>query len=104
MQRAAQRTGIAIAAALLCAGCGETPDPAEDAVSAIERRQRRELLIREIATLGARQRAALALSYAAGLSNAEAAEVLEISVGAVEALLVRARRKLRQRLSGRLEG
>lgn len=81
----------------------DPPDPAEDAVSAIERRQRQDLLEREIAGLGDRQRAALALSYAGGLSNAEAAEVLEISVGALEGLLVRARRRLRERLAGRLE-
>lgn len=81
---------------------GDPTDPAEDAISAIERRQRQALLRREIAALGARQRAALALCYGSGLSNAEAAEVLEISVGALEALLVRARRRLRQRLSGRL--
>lgn len=83
---------------------GDPADPAEDAVAAIERRQRQALLEREIAALGERQRAALALCYAGGLSNAEAAEVLEISVGALEALLVRARRRLRERLSGRLGG
>lgn len=82
----------------------DPPDPSEDAVSTIERRQRQALLNREIADLGDRQRAALALSYAGGLSNAEAAEVMEISVGALESLLVRARRTLRQRLSERLEG
>lgn len=83
---------------------GDPPDPAEDAVAAIESRQRQALLRREIGALGARQRAALALCYAAGLSNAEAAEVLEISLGALESLLVRARRQLRRRLSGRLGG
>ena len=83
---------------------GDPPDPAEDAVAAIERRQRQMLLEQEVAALGDRQRAALALCYAGEMSNAEAAEVLEISVGALEALLVRARRRLRERLSGRLEG
>ncbi len=82
---------------------GDPPDLSEDAVSAIERRQRAALLEREIASLGDRQRAALALCYSGGMSNAEAAEVLEISVGALEGLLVRARRKLRERLAGRLE-
>jgi len=82
---------------------GDPPDLSEDAVSALARRQRAALLGREIAGLGDRQRAALALCYAGGMSNAEAAEVLEISVGALEGLLVRARRKLRERLSGKLE-
>ncbi|NNG03652.1 MAG: RNA polymerase sigma factor [Inquilinus sp.] len=82
----------------------DPPDPEGDAISVIEARQRQALLRREIAALAGRQRAALALCYAGGLSNAEAAEVLEISVGALESLLVRARRRLRQRLSGRLGG
>ncbi|MEG9861505.1 MAG: RNA polymerase sigma factor [Parvularculales bacterium] len=45
-----------------------------------------------------RQRAALVLSHHQGLSNRETAEVLEISIEAVESLLSRARRALRQEL------
>ncbi len=51
-----------------------------------------------IETLPDRQRAALVLCHYEGLSNIEAAAVLEISVGALESLLVRARRSLRDAL------
>ena len=56
----------------------------------------------EIANLPERQRAALLLSVMAGHSNPEIADILGVSVGAVEQALVRARRRLRQRLSDAL--
>ena len=46
-----------------------------------------------------RQRAAIALSHYEGLSNPEIAEVLEVSVEAVESLLSRGRRALRKDLA-----
>jgi RNA polymerase sigma-70 factor, ECF subfamily len=52
-----------------------------------------------MAELPERQRAALALCYFEGLGNIEAAAVLEISIGALESLLVRGRRALRAALS-----
>jgi RNA polymerase sigma-70 factor (ECF subfamily) len=52
-----------------------------------------------IANLPERQRLAVSLTYDAELSNAEAARVMETSVGAFELLLVRARRALRTALS-----
>ncbi len=48
-----------------------------------------------LSTLPDRQRAALTLCQWDARSNVEAAEILEISVGALESLLVRARRTLR---------
>jgi RNA polymerase sigma-70 factor, ECF subfamily len=53
---------------------------------------------REIAALPERQRIALALCHYQGLKNDEAAEVMEITVEALESLLARARRTLRERL------
>jgi RNA polymerase sigma-70 factor, ECF subfamily len=47
-----------------------------------------------------RQRAAIVLTYTAGLRNAEAASAMDISVKAFEALLVRAKRELRDYLTG----
>jgi len=52
-----------------------------------------------MAELPERQRAALALCHFEGLSNAETGQILELSVGAVESLLVRARRTLREKLA-----
>ncbi len=57
-----------------------------------------------VAALPERQRAAVALTYTSGLSNAEAAAVMEVSVKAFEALLVRAKRELRRRLAEELTG
>ena len=46
-----------------------------------------------------RQRQALSLVYFEGLSNIEAAAVMEVSIEAVESLLARARRSLKESLS-----
>lgn len=49
-------------------------------------------------SLAPRQRAAITLVHYQGLSGAETAEVLDVEVEAVESLLARGRRKLRQLL------
>lgn len=51
-----------------------------------------------IAALPERQRTALILCHYQGLSNREAADVLDISIDALESLLARARRKLKSQL------
>lgn len=53
-----------------------------------------------MAALPERQREAMTLCYTLGLSNAEAAATMEISVKAYESLLVRAKRDIRARLEG----
>lgn len=53
-----------------------------------------------MAQLPERQREAMALCYTLGLSNAAAAEAMEISVKAYESLLVRAKKDIRARLEG----
>jgi len=53
---------------------------------------------RALAALPERQRLALTLTYYQGLSNIEAAEIMESSVDALESLLARARRRLRSDL------
>lgn len=75
--------------------------PSEDkggfeAVAEVETRGR---VLSALATLPERQRAALTLCHWDGMSNIEAADVLGISVGALESLLVRARRTLRDTLA-----
>ena len=73
----------------------EAPDPSLAADEAIIAAERHAWLSAAVRALPERQRAAISLSYDAGLSNAEAAAVLETSIGAFELLLVRARRALR---------
>jgi RNA polymerase sigma-70 factor (ECF subfamily) len=73
-------------------------DPRPDAEADLGRRREAAGLVEAVRRLPERQRAALVLTYAGGLSNVEAAAALGVSVGAVESLLVRARRDLRGRL------
>ncbi len=56
---------------------------------------------RDIRDLPARQRAAILLSADGERTNADIAEAMGLSIGAVEQLLVRARRTLRARLAAR---
>ena len=74
-------------------------DPAPNAHLVLEGRELASRVAREIPQLPARQRDALSLCYLDGLSCAEAARAMRVSVSAMEALLVRARRTLRERLS-----
>lgn len=62
------------------------------------RKQTSEAVQKALAELPDRQRAAIGLVHYEGLAAQEAANVLEISVEALESLLSRARRSLRERL------
>lgn len=87
------------------AGAGrEAPpfDPATDAPAADERlasRQRWQRVQRALSDLPATQRAVVTLVRFEGLSYKETAEVLEVTVGAVESRLFRAMRSLEAALS-----
>jgi len=67
---------------------------------ALEREQRVELVRRAIRNLPARQRMALVLHHYEGLSYMEVAAALDCSRRAIESLLVRAKRALREELKG----
>ncbi|MDO8838471.1 MAG: RNA polymerase sigma factor [Parvibaculum sp.] len=80
----------------------DIPEPVSGDPRPDENLERRELAERVEAALQAlpeRQRLAIVLSHFQGLSNIEAAEILEVSVEAVESLLGRARRQLRETLA-----
>lgn len=62
-------------------------------------RQVADAVQRALAELPERQRAAMGLVHYQGLSNAEAAEVLGVGVRALESLLARARRQLKESLA-----
>ena len=82
---------------------GEPVDPKPDPQAALAQRQTTDLVAAAIAELPERQRVVLVLAYHEGVSNAEVAALLGVSVGAVEGLLVRARRTLRERLAPMLK-
>ena len=74
-------------------------EPADASPGPHERMAGREIgaaIERAIMRLPARQRAAIALCYDQGLTCAEAADAMNVSVGTMESLLFRARRSLRE--------
>ncbi len=87
----------------------DVADPAKDAEAQLGARRDLDAVAAMLKDLPARQRAAILLAAEGERSNAEIAEALGLSVGAVEQLLVRGRRTLRTRLaqmelSGESEG
>lgn len=82
----------------------DAADPAAGAEEALEHDERRAALARAMEDLTEGQRAALTLIYDEGLSGAEAAEALGVTVKAVERLLSRARAHLRERLLADRDG
>jgi RNA polymerase sigma-70 factor (ECF subfamily) len=77
------------------------PEPDDDAPSALERtiaEGSANQVDRAIASLPDRQRLALVLVHFEGQSNIQAAAAMEVSVEAIESLLGRARRALKERL------
>jgi RNA polymerase sigma-70 factor, ECF subfamily len=77
---------------------GEIADPAPGADEKVERDERGRMVAAAIAELPVRQRAAIVLTYGDGMSNAQAADILDTSVSAVETLLVRGKQNLRRAL------
>lgn len=76
----------------------EPMDESDDGFGQIHKRQMSKSVAAAIQRLPERQRTALALCFFEEMSNIEAGKVMNLSVGAVESLLVRARRALRQEL------
>lgn len=80
----------------------DRPDTALGPQDVLDQAQRVKAVETAIAALPERQSAALTLCALQGHSQAEAADIMEISVEALESLLARARRTLRtQLLNGR---
>lgn len=75
------------------------PDPAPGPGLVLDRDETSRAVGAAIAGLPERQRNTLVLTYYEGLGNAEVAAILGTSVSGVEALLVRARRALREALA-----
>jgi RNA polymerase sigma-70 factor (ECF subfamily) len=77
---------------------GDPADSAPDVEQQLQDTEAERRVNAAIDALPPRQRAAIALTYRDGLSNADAAEALGTSVSALETLLVRAKQKLRSEL------
>ena len=74
---------------------GEVVIPSgDDPLRDLEARERKEILDAAIHKLPKNQKKAIVLSKYEGFSNKEIAEIMDLSVSAVEALLHRARKKL----------
>ncbi len=82
---------------------GEVTDPSPAADRLVGESEEAAAVAAAVVELPERQRIALSLCYWQGLSNVEAAETMGLSVGAIESLLVRARRTLKDKL-GRVLG
>ncbi len=78
----------------------EPQDSRAIAPQQLEKARVSQRMDRAIACLPDRQRLALTLVHFEQFSNIKAAEVMELSVGALESLLSRARRALKQDLTG----
>jgi RNA polymerase sigma-70 factor (ECF subfamily) len=77
----------------------ETRDPGPEPAEAARRREMERLVNGALADLPTNQRAAITLCHYQGMRNAEAAEILGVSVEALESLLARGRRGMRARLA-----
>lgn len=77
---------------------GEIPAPQPDALAVVSGRQLAGRVEAAIAELPERQRVALSLCYYNDIGCTEAARILNVSMSAMESLLVRARRTVRSRL------
>jgi RNA polymerase sigma-70 factor (ECF subfamily) len=75
-------------------------DPQSGSAELLEMKSASAKVMAAMAKLPERQRQALALVYYENLGNAEAAEIMETTVEAIESLLTRARRSLRESLAG----
>ncbi|AOI96398.1 RNA polymerase subunit sigma [Burkholderia sp. LA-2-3-30-S1-D2] len=78
----------------------DMPDPQPEPAAHAELRSRDARVREALAALPPRQREALVLQYYQDMSNVEAANLMGITVDALESLLARARRNLRAQLAG----
>lgn len=80
----------------------EPMDDTPDAIDLLQRRDTKQRVAAALATLPEAQRTAVVLCHYQELRNIEAAEVMGVSIEALESLLARGRRSLRERLRAAL--
>ncbi|MEQ9619788.1 MAG: sigma-70 family RNA polymerase sigma factor [Deltaproteobacteria bacterium] len=76
------------------------PDRSAGTEELVEMKRRKDDIETYIAELPDSQQTALALCFYEGISNKEAAEIMGVSVKAVESLLMRAKASLRRKITG----
>lgn len=76
-------------------------DPLPDEMASY--RQMADATAQALKRLPERQRIALTLCYLQGMGNREAAQVMDVTIGAIESLLIRGRRKMALLLKGQRE-
>jgi RNA polymerase sigma-70 factor (ECF subfamily) len=81
----------------------EREDESPNALETLQSTEQSDQVQRAINTLPDRQRTAITLCHFQGMSNLEASEVMSISVEALESLLSRARRGLKDKLMHKRE-
>ena len=77
------------------------PDPVDHPGIALEQREQTAILYQHLESLPENQRAALTLHKIDQLSHAAIADILHLSIPAVESLIHRAKKSMQQRLAGR---
>ncbi len=82
-------------------GMEEPPDPSPSPAEALQEAARDAALQEALNALPVRQKQAVILRHIEGCTNPEIAEVMDISVEAVESLTARGKRALAQALAGR---
>jgi RNA polymerase sigma-70 factor (ECF subfamily) len=82
----------------------EVADPRQVTGAGLEKRAVTTRVNQAIASLPERQKLAVTLVYFEGMSNISAASVMEISVDAIESLLTRGKRALRESLADEWRG
>lgn len=82
----------------------DVEDESPSSEEKLDQKLKQKELKKVILELPERQQAALNLCYYQGLSNKEAAEILDVNLKALESLLSRARRTLKEKLSKSLAG
>ncbi len=92
LDRLRKRRGVSLDEA------GERADPAPDPEQSLAREETAREVDAALQSLPERQRAAITLCHYQGLTNIEAAAMLEVSVEALESLLSRGRRSLKEKL------
>ncbi len=81
----------------------DPPDPAPSVTARLIATDRRDALQRAMEALPETQRLAITLRHLEERSNPEIAEIMQVSVEAVESLTARAKRRLRQLLADKVE-